>query len=185
MAARAGSSGGGTKRIRSNRPGRRNAVSRCQGGIGYRKQQDAIVVALNTVAFREELVDELPAAMTAHVGPAGGQCVDLVEEEHARLSSPRLFEKLVQVALAVAEPHVEHFMDPDRHELGADLAGRGPGQVRLAAARRTVHHDAPTDRLAIGPVQLGMSQRVNNLESDLLLDSVYPSHVGECDPGPL
>ena len=94
--------------------------------------------------------------LCAHVGAAGAEGVDLVEEQHAGRVAARLLEELVQVPLAVADPHVEHVVDADREEAGVDLAGGGAGEVGLAAAGRAVHQDAAADRFAVGLVKLGV-----------------------------
>ena len=61
-------------------------------------------------------------------------------------------------------------MIPTARNPARDLPGRGAGQVRLAAAGRAVEQDAAADRLAVGPVQLGMVQRVDDLHPDLFLE---------------
>ena len=179
MAARACKSGGGTKRMRSNRPGRRNAGVEMPGRIRRRQNQDAFVAAADPIELGEELVDELAPAAGAQVGPAGGQGIDLVEEEHARRILSRLLEQCVQIPLAVADPHLEHVVDPDGQEPRMNLAGRGPGQVGLAATRRPIHQDAAADRLAVGLVKLGMVHRMNDLDPDLFLDRFHPADVAE------
>ena len=59
-----------------------------------------------------------PAAVRMSAA-AGGQGVHLVEEQHAGLALPGLLEDRVQVSLAGADPHVEHFVDSDGDEAGA------------------------------------------------------------------
>jgi hypothetical protein len=76
----------------------------------------------------------------------------------------------VHVSLAVAEPHLEHFVDTDRQKARVNLAGGRSSQVGLAAARRSLKQDATTDRLAVSPVKLGMVHRMNDLDPDLFLD---------------
>jgi hypothetical protein len=47
------------------------------GGVGGRQDEHAFVT-LDAVQLGQELVDELPAAAVAHVGPRGAQGVHLV-----------------------------------------------------------------------------------------------------------
>ena len=68
---------------------------------------------VDAVQLGQELVDEVPARRVPHVGAARAERIDLVEEQHARLVAPGLLEQLVQVLLAVADPHVEHVVDAD------------------------------------------------------------------------
>ena len=60
---------------------------------------------------------------------------------------------------------------PTEMNAGLDFAGGGAGQVRLAAAGRAVHQNAAADRLAVGLVQLGVLERVDDLQADLVLES--------------
>ena len=41
-------------------------------------------------------------------------CIDLVEEQHTRLVTTCVLEQLVQVLLALTQPHVEHVVQTDR-----------------------------------------------------------------------
>ena len=100
------------------------------------QDQDPVVAALDPVELGQELVDQLAPAAGAKVGPAGRQGIHLVEEQHAGGILSRLVEKRVQVSLAVADPHLEHVVDPDRQEPRVNLAGGCSSQVGLAAARR-------------------------------------------------
>ena len=118
-------------------------------------------------------------ALKASCEPEG---IDLVEEQHARRVCPGLLEDVVEIPLARPDPHVEDVGDADGEESGLDLPCRCPRQVRLAAARRAVHEDPPADPLAVGPVELRMGQRMDDLEADLLLELVHPADVGKPDP---
>jgi hypothetical protein len=93
----------------------------------------------------------------------------------------RLLENLVQVALALANPHVEHVGNAHGDEAGLHFTRRRARQVRLAAARRAVHQNAAAGLLAIGLVNLRVRQRVNDLEADLFFDVLHASDVGKAD----
>ena len=63
---------------------------------------------------------------------------------------------------------------PTADEAGLDFAGGGAGEIGLAAAGRAVHQDAAADRFAIGLVKLGVRQRMDDLQADLLLHPSMP-----------
>ena len=74
---------------------------------------------------------------------------------------------------------------PTAMKPGLDLAGGGFGQVRLAAAGRAVHEDAPARGLAVGFVELGVFEGGDDLGVDLLLEGFHAAHVAEVDVGAL
>ena len=119
-----------------------------------------------------------------HVGPAGGECVDLVEEEDAGPRfPPRLLEQLVEVSFAVAQPHARALHGSRRpNEPGVDLA-RGLARARcvLPQPGGPYIRMPPPIAFPVRPVQFGVAQRVNDLEPDLFLDGLHSPHVGERD----
>src|SRR5262245_17537531 len=76
------------------------------GGVRCGEDEHAFIRGLHAVHFGEELVDELPSGMMAHVTAARPESVHLIEEQHAGFVIARLFEEAVEVALAVPDPHV-------------------------------------------------------------------------------
>ena len=50
------------------------------GGVRRGKDEQALVGGLHAVELREKLVDEMPARGVPHVGAAGAEGVDFVEE---------------------------------------------------------------------------------------------------------
>ena len=108
--------------------------------------------------------------------------VDLVEEQHARRVRARPLEHLVEVLLALPEPHVEHFVEPDRVEAGVELTGDRTREERLAASGRAVEQQAAAQRLAVHLPQLRVAHRREERELDLALDVVEAADVGERHP---
>ena len=88
---------------------------------------------------------------------------------HGRVAPGRL-EELVQVALGLADPHVQHVDDRQRGELRAHLAGDRPGQEGLAAAGRAVEQQAAAQALAVQRPQLRVAQRRQERQLEPLLD---------------
>src|SRR5438270_2754174 len=127
----------------------------------------------------------MAAAVEPHVGAVGGERIDLVEEQDARPVASRLFEPLVQIALAAADPHVEDVANADGQERGADLASRSAGEMRFAAARWTVQQNSAPDLFPIRRVQLRMRERMNDFHPNLILDRLHAADVLEADSGPL
>ena len=167
-------SGGGTNTIRSKRPGRRNAMSRCQGAfVAARISTPSFDKFTPSSSERNWLIKCRPARCRMSVRLAPMASTSSKNRTQGQIA-PRLLENRVQLLFAVADVHVEHVVDANRQEAGLHLAGRGPGQMGLAAARRTVHQNAATDRLAIGFVKLGMLERMNDFEADLFLHPSMP-----------
>jgi hypothetical protein len=90
----------------------------------------------------------------------------------------------VQVALALAEPHVEHVVEPEREEARAELAGHRAREERLAAARRAVQQQAAAQRLAVVGAQLGVAQRGEERGVQARLDLLGAADVGQRDARP-
>ena len=147
------------------------------GGVGGGEDQDAFVGGGDAVEFGEELVDEVAAGAGAHVGAGGGEGVDLVEEEDAGAVAAGLLEEFVEVFFGVAEPHVEHVVDADGEEAGVDFAGGGAGEVGFAAAGRAVHEDASAGGFAVGLVEFGVLERVDDFHADFVLEGVHSADV--------
>ena len=108
--------------------------------------------------------------------------VDLVEEEHAGSGAARGLEDLVEVALALAEPHVEDLVEADAEEAGAQLAGDRPGEEGLAAPRRAVEQQAAPERLPVHLAELRVAQGTEERGLEAALDLVEAADVGEGDP---
>ena len=142
------------------------------GSVGGSQNEHTFVGRLHPVHLGQELVDELPPGMVAHVAPAGAERVHLVKEQNARGMIPRLFEKFVEISLTVPDPHVENVINPNRDEPGLDFTRGGSRQVGLAAAGRAVHQDAAASMLAVGAKQVGLDQRVDDLHADLFFQLV-------------
>ncbi len=151
------------------------------GRVGRGQDEHALVGAVEAVELGEKLVDDLAARTVAHVGAIGAQRVHLVEEEHAgRLLTGHLEER-VEIALALSDVHIQHVVEAHGEETGLHLTGGGPRQVRLAAAGRPVHEDAAAGPLAVGLVELGMAERVDDLHADLFLQRRHPADVVESE----
>ena len=90
---------------------------------------------------------------------ARGDGVDLVEEDDARRLLRRLVEDLPQVGFALAVELVDDLRAVDGEEVGLGFMGHGPGDQRLAAARRPQQQHA-LGRFDAQPLeQFGISQR--------------------------
>ena len=70
---------------------------------------------------------------------------------------------------------------PTEIKRGLDFAGRGASEISLAATRRPVHQNSAADRLAVGLVQVGVRQRMDDLQADFLLHLFHAAHVVEID----
>src|SRR6266478_105444 len=118
-------------------------VCSCQG-------KHAFVRSFNPVHFGKELVDELPTGMVSHITTTCSKSIDFIEEKNARRMISCLFEKLVQIALAVPNPHVQHVVNANSDEASLDFTRSGAREISLAATRRTIHQDAAANRFAVG-----------------------------------
>src|SRR5205085_8579272 len=107
--------------------------------------------------------------------------VDLVEKEHAGGLAPGGLEDLVEVALALAEPHVEDLVEADAEEAGAQFTGDRPGEEGLAAPRRAVEQQAAPERLPVHLAELGVAQGTEERGLEAALDLVEAADVGKGD----
>ena len=60
--------------------------------VRRRQDQHPLVRRFGSVQFGQELIDQMPRGACLHVGPAGSQSVNLVEEQRARLMRPGVLE---------------------------------------------------------------------------------------------
>jgi hypothetical protein len=151
--------------------------------VRRRQKEDPLVLRRDSVQLDEKLVDQLTPRARAHVRAASSERVDLVEEEDAGCRPTRLLEELVQVLLALPEPHGEHILEPHPEKRRAQLPGCRARDVCLAAPRRPVQEHASACALAVRGVELGMLKGVDDLEADLLFDVLHSAYVCEGDYG--
>ena len=184
MAARAGASGGGTKRRRSNRPGRRNAGSTCQGMfVAASTSTPSLDDWIPSISDRNWLMSICRPLWRMSLRLAPSASTSSKNSTHGR--ERRACSKIsCRLRSTLAEPHVENLVDADGQEGGLDFAGRGAGQVRLAAAGRPIEKDAAARRLAVGLVEFGVRQRMNDFHPHFLLDRLHAAHVPEGDARP-
>lgn len=143
--------------MRSKRPGRRKAGSRCQGALV------APSTSTPSLDFWTPSSSARNCAITWRWWPA---CISLRRAASASTSSKNSTHGLRRRASsnsactfsAVADPHVEHVVDADAQKSGVAFAGRRARQQRLATTRRSEHQDAAADGLAVGLEELGCSR---------------------------
>src|ERR1041385_8031072 len=112
------------------------------GPVGGGDDDDALE-AFHAVDRGQQLVDDALRDVAALVGAAaGGDAVDLVEEDDAGRALLGLLEDLAHGLLGLADPLRQDLGALDGEEVGAGLVGDGLGQQRLAGARGPVQEDA-------------------------------------------
>ena len=154
-------------------------------GVGGGEDENAVVAALDAVQLGEELVDELAPGALAHIAAAGAEGVDFIEEQDARLMIPRLFEHLVEIAFALANPHVENIVDANGHEARSNFTRGGAGQICFAATRRAIHQNAAADGFAVSLIKVRMGERMDDLHPDFLLELLHAADILKLDLGAL
>ncbi len=87
----------------------------------------------------------------------------------------------MQLALGLADVHVEDVGDGDVEEAGAALAGGGAGEQLLAAAGRPVEQDAAAHPLLEALEERRLLEGPDDAPPDLLLDLVEAAHRREGD----
>jgi CheY-like chemotaxis protein len=136
------------------------AIDTLAGNTGEFQIDD--VGARRLVGWRNE---HLPGVLRLRLGARKGKRIDLVEEQYARSAVPCLLENGSEVALALANEHVQYIGDANRDELGPALGGDRPGQHRLATPRRTVEHDAAAGALPEFCKQARPQKRLDDLQT--------------------
>src|SRR2546423_2378872 len=82
-------------------------------GIRGRENEDVLVVGADRVELLQQLVDERSADASGMLPPRERDRVELVEEDNARREPARLDERVVQVALALAQRRAYTHLDAD------------------------------------------------------------------------
>jgi len=146
------------------------------------EDEHPLVVAPGTVELAEQLDDDVAAGGALEVAALQPERVDLVEEEHAGGRAAGGLEDLVEVALALAEPHVEDLVEADAEEASPQLAGDRAGKEGLAAPRGAVEQQAAPERLPVHLAELRVAQGTEERGLEAALDLVEAADVGEGDP---
>ncbi len=153
------------------------------GVVRRGEDEDAFVAAVDAVEFGKEGLNDAAQAAAAKVGALVADGVDLVQEEHARRVAARRVEDRAQLALALADVHVEHVDEADRVEAGAELAGDGTGDEGLPATRGAVEQQPAAQALAVQAAQLGIAHRHEERAFQPLLDLLHAGDIGQPNPG--
>ena len=152
------------------------------GAVGGGDQDDPFV-GLEAVHLDEELVQGLLALVVAaaEAGAAvAADGVDLVDEDDAGGVLLPLLEEVAHPAGADADEHLDEVRAGDGEERHVRLAGDGPGQQRLAGARRA-HQQHPLGDAAAQLLELlGLLEELDDLRQ-LLLGLLDPGDVLEGD----
>ena len=153
--------------------------------VGGTEDEHALVVGVGAVELGEEQVDDVAerGARRAQVGAALADRVELVEEQHTRPAAASLLEHVMEVVLALADPHVEDVVEADDVEAGTELSGEGPGDERLAAAGRPPQQQPATQRLAEAGGDLRIAQGFEERGIEALLDLIHAADVVQSDAG--
>src|SRR5260221_6635243 len=85
----------------------------------------------------------------------------------------------MQILLAVADVKIKNLMERNRDEIRSNLAGRGLADQGFAAAWRPIKQHATSYFLSIGPKQVPVLERINDLHPDLLLNLFHAAYICE------
>ena len=134
------------------------------GPVGGGQHDDRFVRA-EAVHLAQDLVERLlalvvPAAEAGAADAADG--VDLVDEQDAGGGFLGGLEHVADAAGADADEHLDELGAADRKERHARLAGHGPGQQRLAGARRAHQQHALGHAAAEALELLGVLQELDD-----------------------
>ena len=145
--------------------------------------QDHAAARIEAVHLDEQLVERLLALVVAaaQAGAAvAADRIDLVDEHDGRRGRLRLLEEVAHAAGADADEHLDEVRAGDREERHARLTRDGPGEQRLAGARRAV---SSTPLGIFAPIAWKRSRGLEELLDLLqLLDRlVAAGDVGERD----
>ena len=144
-------------------------------------QDDDALGRLEAVHLGQHLVEGLlplvvPAAEAGAALAADG--VDLVDEDDRPTHLAGRLEQVAHAAGADADEHLHEVRAGHREEADARLTGDGPGEERLAGARRTHQEHALGHARADLLEPLGHLEEVDDL-LDLLLHALVAGDVGE------
>src|SRR5581483_5663789 len=154
------------KTIRSNRPGRRKALSMCQGAL--------VAARISTPSFD-------PSTPSSSLRNWLMTVRALVWRKSARLAAR---------ASTSSKKSTHGLFRRACWKTACRFFSEFPSHMFSTSCSPTLRNDplispAAADRLAVGPVQVGVVQGVDDLQPDVLLDRLHPADVGEGDLRPL
>ena len=150
--------------------------------VGGGQQHDALG-GVEAVELHQELVQGLLALVVGTAQPraaAAADGVELVDEHDGRGVGVRLLEQVPHPAGAHAGEHLDEVGPGDAEERHVGLAGHGPGQQRLAGARRPHQQHPPGHPGAQAGEPPRIAEELDHLP-ELLHRFVGTGDVGEGD----
>ena len=147
-----------------------------------RGQDDDVVIGVETVHFRQQLVQRLfPFAVAHGIARAFlADGVDFVDEDDARRLLLGLLEEVADLGSAHADEHFDEFRPGNGEEGHTGFTGDGLGQHGLACARRADEEDAFGH---LGPdfgVFIRMMEKIDDFRQ-VFLGFVFTGDVIEMD----
>ena len=152
------------------------------GPVGGGHDDDGLA-GVEAVHLGQQLVERLLALLVAAdraLRPHLAQRVELVDEDDARRLGLGLREQIAHAGRADADEHLHELRAAQAEERHLGLAGDGPGQQRLAGARRADQQHALGNAAAQRGVLLRILQELDDL-AQLLLGFVDAGDVLEGD----
>ena len=185
IAARSVSVGSGIVTCRSNRPGRSSAGSRTSGRLVAARTTMPWVMSKPSISDSSWFsVCSRSSLETTAPEPARRWPMASISSTKMIAGRPlaRLGEQVTDPGRADADEQLDEARAGDREERHRCLAGHGPGQQRLAGARRADHQHAARRHRAGPLVALRLAQEVDHL-ADLGLGALVAGDVAELGLG--
>ena len=141
------------------------------------KREHTFVTGPDAIELGEQLVDDVTAGAMAQLATFEADGVEFIKEEDARSVAPGRLEQLVEVPLALSQPHAQHISQADRDEAGPHLPRDRAGEKRLAATGRPVKQQTTAQRFSKCLPQLGIAQRTEKGNSDAAFDVLHAADI--------
>ena len=168
--------------MRSKRPGRRRAWSTSHGWFVAPRTNTSSLTPAKPSSLGEQLGDDIAAGRSAQLAAAHPDGVELVEEHHARRPPPGGLEMLWSCFSLLPNHMSRTSLSSTGVNEASSLAGQCPGQVGLAASRRSVQEHSAAQAAAELSAQLGYPQRAEEAQLQPALDVGQTSDVAQPDP---
>ena len=164
--------------IRSKRPGRLKAASRCHGAFVAPRKMPSLLPMFPSISARNWLI-MVRIALSRKSFRSAAKASTSSKKRIARRVFPGQLKRLMEVFFTITDVKIQDLMDSDRDEIGLNFAGGRLADQRFPATRRPIEQHPAPNFFAVGLEESTVLQRINDLHPYLFLDLLHAADSRE------